>query len=89
MSYRLTQLSPQSTHGNNVRFAVRSSWSTHPENLRDMQLWRSWLEIDSAVDETRPRSRFNWNAVMGLAVMTVVSSGFWAGVGFVVARVCR
>jgi hypothetical protein len=89
MSYRFTQLSPQSTHGTSVRFAVRGPWSTRPENLRDMQFWRSWLEIDSEVDETRPHSRINWNAILGLAVMTVVSSGFWAGVGFMISRVWR
>jgi hypothetical protein len=89
MSYRFTQLSPQSTGGINVRFAVRGPWSTPPENLREMQFWRSWLEIDSEVDGTRPRSRFNWNAVLGVAVMTVVSSGFWAGVGFMIARLAR
>ena len=89
MSYRFTQLSPQSTHETNVRFAVRGPWSTRPENLRDIQFWRSWLEIDSEMDETRPRSRFNWNAVMGLAVVAAVSSGFWAGVGFMIARLAR
>jgi len=41
MSYRLTQLSPQSTE-NKLRVIVSHSWSTAPENFREMQFWRSW-----------------------------------------------
>jgi uncharacterized membrane protein len=58
------------------------------EKFRDMQFLRSWFELDSEVSQVRPssRNRVNWNLVMGLAVMGVVSGGFWAGVGLLIAQ---
>ena len=87
MSYRISQLSPQtSTHGMNMRIAVRGPWSDPPEGLRNMQFWRSWLELDSEEDEKTGQGRVRWNAILGLALMVGISAGFWAGVGFLVAH---
>ena len=90
MSYRLSQLSPQtSTSGTSVRISVHSPWSAQPESLRDMQFWRSWLEFDSEVSAARKRSRVNWNGVIGLATMAGISVSFWAGMAFLVSRMVR
>ena len=85
MSYRISQLSPQST---NIRVRVQGRLNEPPENFREMQFWRSWLEFDSeqAADRQGPPSRINWNAVLGLAVMFGISAGFWTGVGLLIAR---
>jgi hypothetical protein len=87
VSYRWTELSPQtSTNGLNLRMVVHGPWSASPEKFRDMQFLRSWLEFDSELDDTRPRARVNWNAVLGLMVVVGVSAGFWTGVGFLIAN---
>ena len=89
MSYRLSQLSPQSTHGTSVRIAVQGPWSTPPESLRDMQFWRSWLELDSEVDKAKTPTHIRWNAVLGLVVVVGISASFWTGVGLLVAHIWR
>lgn len=98
MSYRFTQLPPQSTRGMNVKIAVHGPADELTEKLwsaswkfQDVQFLRSWFELDTEVDRVARRSkgsrdRVNWNAVTGLAVMAVVSGGFWAGVGLLIAR---
>ena len=88
MSYRLTQLSPQSTE-NKLRVIVSHSWSTAPENFREMQFWRSWLELDSDLEREVPRSRFNWSLVCGFVVALGVSAAFWFGLGSLIARLLR
>lgn len=98
MSYRFTQLSPKSTCGMTLKIAVHGPadelteklWSTS-EKFRDVQFLRSWFELDTEVDQVGSRSkgsrdRVNWNALFGFAVMAVVSGGFWAGIGLLIAR---
>lgn len=86
MSYRFSQLSPQSTQGTSARIAVYGPWSTPPESFREVQFWRSWLEFDSEVDEARSQSRVNWNAVLGLVLVVGISAAFWTGAGLLIAR---
>jgi hypothetical protein len=87
LSYRISQLSPQSTHGLNWKVAVHGPWSDRPENLREAHIWRSWLELDSQyLEEAEPRSRVNWNAIAGIGIVMVLCAGFWAGIGWLVAR---
>jgi hypothetical protein len=31
--------------------------------------------------------RVNWNAVLGIALATVMSAGIWAGIGFAIAQI--
>jgi hypothetical protein len=98
MSYRFTQPSPQSTRCMNWKISVHGPadelteklWSTS-EKFRDVQLLRSWFELDTEVDRVGSRSRdsrdrIDWNAVVGFAVMAVVSGGFWTGLGLLIAR---
>ncbi len=89
MSYRLSQLSPQtSTRGINLTMALRRSSDTSTGSSPDAQFLRSWLEYDS---EKRgvSRGRINWGAVSGLALAIAVSATFWAAMGLIVVRLWR
>jgi hypothetical protein len=89
MSYRLSQLSPQtSPRGSNLRVVVASPYGVPPANLGNVQFWRSWLELDSEI-EPRPKSRVNWNAVLGLAVAAGISLGFWMGVTLLILQIWK
>ena len=94
MSYRFTQLSPQSTHGMNLKIAVHGPadelkeklWNTSGK-FKDVQFLRSWFELDTEVDrDGRSGAKGNWNRLYGFAVMAVVSGSFWVGVGLLIAR---
>jgi len=90
MSYRVSQLSPQSTNGSNLKISVQGPWSDPPENHRGMQVWRSWIELDSEeVEEKGSASGLNWNALLGLVAVVGISAGFWTGVGLLIARALR
>ncbi len=67
---------------------IRTKWDS-PIADRDAKFLRSWLVYDSSVDENRTSGRFNWNAALGLALMTAVSAGVWAGIALLIARVVR
>jgi hypothetical protein len=54
-----------------------------------MQFWRSWLELDSEIEQTAKPSRVNWNAVLGVAVTLGISAAFWTGVGVAVAQIWK
>jgi hypothetical protein len=47
----------------------------------------SWLGDDNDSEELR--RRINWGAIAGLALSFAISSGFWAGVGLLVARTVK
>lgn len=88
MSYKTRQLSPHST--SRVTIAVKSPWSKPPQNMRDMLFLRSWLELDSSVDDDDlPKSRFNWNAALGIVIAVGISSAFWLGAAEAIARLTR
>jgi len=85
LSYRISQLSPQSTRG--LKVSVQGPWSNRPEKFRDMEFLRSWMEFDSDfIDRRLSPAGVNWSAVMGIGAMFLVSAAFWTGVGFAVAR---
>lgn len=89
MSYRISQLSPQtSTHGT-MKFAVYGPWNSPPPSLQNMQFWRSWLELDSEDDQKAGPGQVRWNAILGLALMIGISAGFWTGMGFLVAHLWK
>jgi hypothetical protein len=54
-------------------------WPSSPFELRDVQFLRSWLEYDLEFDAQLSGRRVNWNALLGLALVSVVSASFWAG----------
>jgi hypothetical protein len=59
------------------------------ENLADVNLFRSWFLYDSGLRFTASERRTNWNAVMGIGLATIISAGFWTGIGIVVAQFCK
>jgi len=88
VSYKTGQLSPQST--SRVRIAVKSPWSASPQDKGDIVFLRSWLELDSTVDDDEPpTSRLNWNAALGIVITVGVSSAFWLGAAEVITRLTR
>jgi len=90
MSYRISQLSPQtSTSGTSIRVLLGDETTVRPEGLKNMQLLRSWFEYDSQATKAKSGKRFNWNAVVGLGVMAVVSAGFWAGIALLASRILK
>ena len=79
MNYRL-QLSPISTQDS----TATESWDVPPSNWEDMRFFRSWLVYGSGGEPDRVRG-INWNAMLGLALVLIVSAAFWAGLGFLLA----
>jgi hypothetical protein len=72
-----------------MRVVVMQPGSASAQDFANFQLWRSWLEFDSELDDKWPRSRVNWYAVLGFAVTLGVSAAFWTGVGVLVAQIWK
>jgi hypothetical protein len=90
MSYRISQLSPQtSTRGSGIRVLVNHEGNSRLDGLRNMQFLRSWFEYDSQAIRAKRGKHLNWNAVWGLGIMVGVSAGFWSGVALVLSRMAR
>jgi hypothetical protein len=81
------QLTPQGTHSSR-KIEVHAPWQS-PGNSPEVPLLRSWFEGDSGADATRVQGRINWNTLMGLALVLGVSTGFWTGVGLLIARLWK
>ncbi|HUO16847.1 MAG TPA: hypothetical protein VMX38_17825 [Verrucomicrobiae bacterium] len=87
MSYRITQLSPQtSTRVSNIRVLVREDLP--PERVKSMQFLRSWFEYDSQA-VSKPGKHLNWNAVLGIGLTVGVSAVFWSAVGLMIDRLVK
>jgi hypothetical protein len=74
------------------------TWKAPPRNvgrfwessaLRDVQFLRSWLEYDSEFEAKLAARGINWNAVLGLALASVVSVTFWAGMAVILAHLWK
>jgi hypothetical protein len=90
MSYRVSQLSPQtSTRGINMRLSVRGPWSIPGTNSQGTNFLRSWLVYEKGVGQKPIVKRINWSGIFGVAMATGVSAGFWLGIGLAVARIWR
>jgi len=90
MSYRVSQLSPQtSTSGGSIRVLLSDESSVRPEGLKNMQLLRSWFEYDSQSKKAGSRKGLNWNVVTGMAIMVGVSAGFWTGIAVLASRILK
>jgi hypothetical protein len=90
MSYK-SQLFPLSSASERpLRLQIDRAWGCSPANLRnadlqEMKFLRSWLVYDSDIQTASARGRMNWNMIAGLTLAIVVSAGFWASLGLVVA----
>ena len=89
MSYKSQFFPPSSTCETPLRRPIGRSWGSSPVNLLDTKFLRSWLVYDSDIQTGLAPRRINWNMVLGLALATAVSAGFWAGVGLMIARVWK
>jgi hypothetical protein len=88
MSYRVLQLSPQSSTRTNRR-RILESWKAPSTNVLDMGFLPSWFEYDPELDEGSADARTNWGAISGLALSIAFSATFWVGVAWVVGRVWK
>ncbi len=88
MSFKSRPL-PQSVSEPSCHQPIEDSWGSSSANLKDMKVLRSWLVYDSDFPRRFVPGRLNWNLILGLAAVVAVSAGFWAGVGFLVARVWK
>ena len=87
MSYRILQLSPQSsTRTSRRRINVLESWRAPSTSVLDMETLRLRFEYDSELDDGE-YGRSNWGLISGLALSIVVSASFWAGVAWLVEHV--
>jgi hypothetical protein len=59
-----------------------------PKNFKDVKFFRSWVVYPDPEVSKLPR-RTNWNSALGLTIATVVSAGFWVGLGLVLAHFWR
>jgi hypothetical protein len=90
MSYRVLQLSPQSsTRIIRRKISVQDSWRTPSINGLDMGSLRSWFEYDSELGESDADGHTHWGTISGLALSIAFSASFWAGVAWVVLRVWK
>ena len=64
-------------------------WGSSAFELRDVQFLRSWLEYDSEFEAKLPARRINWNMLLGLALASVVSVSFWAGMAVMLGRLWK
>ena len=93
MSFRSLELSPHAgTRESRLSLVPRGPGSTLPETLQNMPVFRLWIgnsaDLSRAIeDDGEPRNM--WNTLLGVLVAVAVSGGFWAGVGFLVARLVR
>ena len=86
--YKVSQLSPNANRSA-MRVVVTRPGSSSTPDFANFQLWRSWFELDSALDDNRSRSAINWNALLGLAVTLGISVAFWSGVGVAVVQILK
>lgn len=90
MSYRVLQLSPQSsTRFTRRRVVVQDSWRARSTHELNMGFLGSWFETDSKLDEDIAHGPTNWGAISGLALSIAFSASFWVGVAWVVARIWK
>lgn len=86
--YKVSQLSPNANRSA-MRVTVTRPGSSSTQDFANFQLWRSWLEFDSELDNTSSKSAINWNALLGLAVTLAISAAFWSGVGIAVSQILK
>lgn len=88
MSFKLLQFSPQtSTRAVRLR-DIPERWTDGYEHSQGVKFLPAWLDDDSAPASTGKR-RTNWRAISGMALSLVISGGFWAGVGLLIARIVK
>jgi hypothetical protein len=59
----------------------RQGWVDSLAAREQAKFFRSWLVYDSDIETNGTRGRFNWNMLLGVVFMVVVSTGGWLGIG--------
>jgi hypothetical protein len=85
MNYKLQPFPVTSTRESRVLPPSSKTWGVAPESLEDPKFFRSWLVYDSDLKTTRT-GRVNWNVVLGLGLVVILSASFWATIGLMMAR---
>jgi hypothetical protein len=89
MSFKLLQFSPQtSTRAVRMR-EVPERWTDGYEHSQGVKFLPAWLDDDFAPASKAAKRRIHWGAISGMALSLVISGGFWAGVGLLIARVVK
>ncbi len=86
MSYRLQPFPTSGTREARARQPLAEPRGAPRLRPEDAKFFRSWFVYDFNPRSIRPRVGVNWGAVGGLGLATVVSVGFWVGVGLTIAR---
>jgi len=89
MSYKVWQLPPLSTRSTKARIPITGPWSSLPANSQDAKFLRSWLVYDSDLADGVPEGGVNWSTLLGIGLALILSLGFWAGLGVVVAEIWK
>jgi len=84
MRFKLVQFAPQAST-RTMRVPLR--WVGMDKCMAGTRFLSSWLGDDN--DPGQQRDGVNWGAIAGLAISFVISGGFWAGVGVLVARALK
>ena len=84
MSFKLLQFPPQ-VSTRSMRVPLR--WMTLDGCMGANGFLGSWL--DDEHDPDQGQRHLNWGAIAGLAISFVISGGFWAVVGVLVARALK
>ena len=84
VSFKLLQFPPQ-TSTRTMRVPMR--WVGLDGSMGGSGFLSSWLGDDNDSDPQQPG--VNWGAIAGLTIAFMISGGFWAGVGVLVARALR
>lgn len=86
MSYRLQPFPTSGTRESHTGQPLAEPWGGPRLRPEDAKFFRSWFVSEFELKTIRPRGRVNWSLVAGLGLATVVSVGFWVGVGLTIAR---
>ncbi len=86
--YKVSQLSPNANRSA-MRAVVTRPGRSSTSDFANFQLWRSWLEFDSELDDKPAGAAINWNALLGLALTLAISAAFWSGVGVAVVQILK
>ena len=89
MSFKLLQFSPQtSTRAVRMR-EVPERWTDGYEHSQGVKFLPAWLDDETVLLSKSGKRRIHWGAISGMALSLVISGGFWAGVGLLIARVVK
>jgi len=85
---------PASTRESRLRIVARVPAGTFPETFKELPAFRfsDGDLVDIGFDtegEDGTEERSKWDMLLGLLIVVAVSGSFWAGVGWLIARLVR